>query len=68
MAETRTEMLTETLTEQETEMLAFTAETTAIMQTMVQLIGTVLYPATGQFTAMVRQTAVTITEAEMSKV
>ena len=60
-------MLTETLTEQETGTLAFTVETAAIMQTTVQPIGTVLYQATGQFTATVRQIAVTITEAEMSE-
>ena len=63
--ETKTGILTETLTEQETGMLAFTAETAAIMQTTVQLIGTVRYPITEQFTATALQTAVTITEAEM---
>lgn len=66
--ETGTGMLTETLTGQETGMLAFTAETAAIMKTTVQLIETVLFQTTEQFTATVRQTAVTITEEEISEV
>jgi hypothetical protein len=62
---TEAETLMGILTVQETEMLAFTEVTAAIMQTTVLLTGTVRYPIMELFTATELQTAV-ITEAEMS--
>lgn len=49
-------------------MLAFTAETAAIMEITVLLIGTALFPTTELFTATVLQTAVIIAGVETSEV